>query len=224
MRVAPPRSEAELLERASGLAGLPIAELASRAGLSLPQSSRRGKGFAGTLLERLLGASAASLPEPDFQLIGVELKTLPIDSHGRPQESTYVCSVPLHDNHGVSWETSVVHHKLQRVLWLPLVVTPGDNPGDRVVGAPLLWSPDAHEEAALRSDFEELMDLVVLGQLELVTAQYGRWLQIRPKGASSRSRTASYDTDGKPSRVLPRGFYLRTQFTTRIIQKHYLTR
>ena len=56
------------------------------------------------------------MPEPDFQHIGVELKTLPVDQNFRPKESTYVCTVPLIRNAGAIWETSTVKLKLSRVF------------------------------------------------------------------------------------------------------------
>jgi DNA mismatch repair protein MutH len=41
---------------------------------------KRDKGWIGILLELWLGASAGSKPEQDFAALGVELKTIPIDS------------------------------------------------------------------------------------------------------------------------------------------------
>ncbi|NNF97443.1 MAG: hypothetical protein HKM94_11000, partial [Halobacteria archaeon] len=116
----PPRSEAELLANAEHIAGLTLAELAECMKLSVPASLQNAKGWVGQLIEQCLGATAASLPEPDFQHIGVELKSLPINRHGQPQESTYVCTVPLLDHTGLQWETSWVRRKLQRVLWVPV--------------------------------------------------------------------------------------------------------
>jgi DNA mismatch repair protein MutH len=53
--------------------------------------------------------------EQDFAALGVELKTIPIDSQGKPLETTFVCVAPLTGNTGVTWETSHVRHKLKRV-------------------------------------------------------------------------------------------------------------
>ncbi len=78
---------------------------------------KRDKGWTGILLELWLGASAGSKPEQDFAALGVELKTIPIDSRGRPLETTFVCVAPLTGNSGVT-ESSHVRHKLQRVLWI----------------------------------------------------------------------------------------------------------
>jgi DNA mismatch repair protein MutH len=216
-----PTTESELLERSHALAGLTLGEIAESFGICVPHESVRAKGFAGILLEQVLGATATSKPEPDFQLIGVELKSLPINALGKPRESTYVCTVPLIDNHDIRWETSTVKRKLTRVLWVPILVETDAPIADRRIAMPLLWSASIDEEAALRHDWEELMDMVVMGELNRVSAHHGTWLQIRPKAADSRARGRSTNADGTPGVALPRGFYLRTSFTSKILRQHY---
>ncbi|MFI5308304.1 MAG: hypothetical protein ACHQ53_13165, partial [Polyangiales bacterium] len=44
----------------------------------------------------------------------------------------------------------------------------------------------------------------------------GRSMQARPKGPNSRFRTRGADERGAPTRVAPRGFYLRRTFTAQI--------
>ncbi len=79
-----PESERELLERAERLAGWTLAEIALDLKTRLPSDLKRAKGWIGELIERALGASAFSLPEPDFPRLGIELKTIPADRAGRP--------------------------------------------------------------------------------------------------------------------------------------------
>ena len=220
-RPSPPRSERELQARARDLAGLSLAEIAKARGWPVPGSSRSGKGWPGQLVENALGASAGSLPEPDFQLIGVELKTIPVDARGRPRESTYVCSVPLDGGTSPRWEDSNVRRKLARVLWIPLLCEDGSEIGERRVGSPLLWSPAAAEEEALRSDWEEIMDLVCLGRVDEISAHLGTCLQVRPKAANARSRRWATGATGARTRTLPRGFYLRTGFTAVLLESAY---
>ena len=78
MSVSPPKNEDELLQRARNIAGLTLADLAERFNLAVPTDTRHAKGWIGQLIELTLGATAASLAEPDFQQIGIELKTLPL--------------------------------------------------------------------------------------------------------------------------------------------------
>ena len=217
----PPQSEAELLARARTLAGLNLGQLAAIAHQSLPASAQSGKGWCGQLLEQFLGASAGSRPEPDFTNIGVELKTLPLNAGGQPKESTYVCTVPLKDNRHLRWETSWVRLKLQRVLWLPLEADSSIPFAQRRIASALLWSPDAEQEARLKQDWEEHMDRICLGQLDAISARDGEVLQIRPKAAHSRILCETSGDDGAPAQTLPRGFYLRSQFTRSILQQHY---
>jgi DNA mismatch repair protein MutH len=217
----PPRSEAELLERARPLAGMSLAALARDQGVAVRTDSRRAKGWAGQLIEAYLGASAGSLSEPDFQIIGVELKTIPVSAAGEPRESTYVCSVPLMGEGSASWVGCNVQRKLARVLWVPVVSDKATDPGDRIIGWPLLWSPSAQQAAALQADWMELMDMVCLGELEHISAHHGTCLQIRPKAADSRARRWGIGESGEQVRTLPRGFYLRTSFTRAILQAHY---
>ena len=212
-------SEHDLLGRADALAGRDLAGLAHDLEVAVPQRPARAKGWAGQLLELALGASAGSSPQPDFPDLGVELKTVPVDMHGRPRESTYVCVVPLADSTGLRWEDSLVCRKLARVLWVPLLCPPHAGPGARVVGAPRLWSPSPSEAAALRADWEELMEMVALGRVAEISARLGTVLQIRPKAPNARSLGWSTDPDGRRVAVNPRGFYLRANFTRALLAR-----
>lgn len=219
---APPEDEASLLARAQDLAGLPMETLAARAGLPMPADLKRDKGWVGMLLEWHLGASAGSKAEQDFAHLGIELKTIPIDAQGKPLETTFVCVAPLTGNSGVTWLTSHVRHKLARVLWIPVEGGREIPLRERRVGAPLLWSPDAEEDEMLRQDWEELMDMIVLGRVEQITARHGAWLQIRPKAANSKALTEGIGDQGQPIMTLPRGFYLKKSFTGPLLARHFL--
>jgi DNA mismatch repair protein MutH len=213
----PPNSEQELLLRCQALAGRSLGELAQACGLVVPESQQRHKGWAGQLLEQILGADARSLPEPDFTRIGVELKTLPLDRQQRPTESTYVCVVPLEAGVEASWEESWLRRKLARVLWLPIEADKAIPLAQRRVGKGLLWSPSPAQEEALRQDWEELSEMICQGELERITARMGKVLQIRPKAANSHSRTLGVGAGGEAIRTHPRGYYLRPAFTRQII-------
>ncbi|MFG1173513.1 DNA mismatch repair endonuclease MutH [Erwiniaceae bacterium CAU 1747] len=220
--IPPPQNETELMDRAAALAGYTLGELAQRIGLPIPADLKRDKGWVGMLLERYLGASAGSKPEQDFAEIGVELKTIPVDVAGRPLETTFVCVAPLTGNSGVTWQNSHVRHKLARVLWVPVEGERTIPLADRHVGIALLWSPNEEEEQQLRHDWEELMDMIVLGQVTQITARHGEVLQIRPKAANSHALTEGIGRYGQPIMTLPRGFYLKKNFTAALLARHFL--
>lgn len=168
-----------------------------------------------------MGASASTLAAPDFIELGVELKTLPLDRAGQPKESTYVCTVPLDNTHAISWEQSWLRNKLRHVFWVPIEAAPEIPLARRTVGNAILWQPTREQELILRLDWEELMDMVCLGQLEKITSHHGHWLQIRPKAANARALCPATDMEGNRIMTLPRGFYLRTSFTQLILNEHY---
>ncbi len=219
--VEPPRTEAELMGRAAALAGRTLGELAREARVEVPPDLRRHKGWVGHLMERVLGADAASRDEPDFRALGIELKTVPVSRRGVPRETTFVCSITLDEMASAEWAESRVHRKLSRVLWVPIESEPEVTLGRRRVGTPLLWRPSPQEEADLRFDWDELAGLIGRGDVEAVTAHLGRFLQVRPKAANSRARRVGLDRDGAAFAALPRGFYLRTSFTERLLRDHF---
>ena len=221
MSVSPPTNEEELLARARALAGLTLEQLALKFNQPLPKNITYAKGWMGQLLEISLGATATSKAEPDFQLINVELKTLPLTPSGKPKESTYVCTVPLTDLHEQEWSSCWLKRKLQRVLWLPLEADKRIPLAERHVGSAILWSPSEEQAAQLQKDWEELMELVCLGKLDQITSHMGTYLQIRPKGANAKALTTTLDEEGNTIQTLPRGFYLRPEFTGQIIQSNY---
>ena len=217
-----PKTQQELLERANAIAGLSFQELANEAKMDVPPDLKRDKGWVGQLLEWHLGALAGSKPQQDFVNLGIELKSIPISYSGKPLETTFVCVAPLIGVQGLTWETSHVRNKLSKVLWIPVEGEREIPLADRRVGSPLLWIPSSEEEDVLRRDWEELMEIIVLGNIEQITARYGEALHLRPKAANSRVLTEAYGVNGKPIKTKPRGFYLRTQFTHQILTAHYL--
>ncbi|AIB45118.1 DNA mismatch repair endonuclease MutH [Haemophilus influenzae] len=212
-----PQTLEQLLSQAQSIAGLTFGELADELHIPVPIDLKRDKGWVGMLLERALGATAGSKAEQDFSHLGVELKTLPINAEGYPLETTFVSLAPLVQNSGVKWENSHVRHKLSCVLWMPIEGSRHIPLRERHIGAPILWKPTAEQERQLKQDWEELMDLIVLGKLEQITARIGEVMQLRPKGANSRAVTKGIGKNGEIIDTLPLGFYLRKEFTAQIL-------
>ncbi len=216
-----PTSETELHDRALSIAGYTLNELAKEANIPVPENLRRDKGWVGQLLEWHLGANSGSKPQQDFVDLGIELKSIPISYKGTPLETTFVAVAPLIGVQGLKWENSHIRQKLSRVLWVPVEGERELPVSERKVGFPILWSPNKEEELLLKQDWEELMEQIVLGQIEQITARHGQALQIRPKAANSRCLTEAYGENGTPIMTLPRGFYLKKNFTQRILTRFF---
>ena len=219
----PPRDEAELRERLRRLGGQPLGTIARTHGVLVPADLRRSKGWVGQLLERALGATGSSRAEPDFPGLGIELKTIPIDERGRPLESTFVASLEL-GAFDRRWEGSGVAKKLARVAWVAVEASPAIPLPERRCGAALLWGPTPEEEAALRADYEEIVELIDEGFGATVTGHRGTFLQLRPKGRSAADLRWALDDEGAKVRTAPRAFYLRSAFTAALLARHFAPR
>lgn len=218
--VPPPTSESELMQRCADIAGQTLGQLASACHLPVPEDLSRHKGWVGQLLEKCLGADAGTQAEPDFLQLGIELKTLPLNRHGQPKESTYVCTVSLTDTGELRWQDSWLCRKLSHVLWVPIEAEPAIPLAERYVGQAFLWRPDSEQTQQLKTDWEALMDLIVTSEQAALTAHHGHYLQIRPKAAHSRVLGRSIADDGSMQVMNPKGFYLRTRFTAELLARH----
>ncbi|MFT4926432.1 MAG: DNA mismatch repair protein MutH [Phenylobacterium sp.] len=220
-RPQPPKTEQCLIERSLSIAGLTLSELAERHQLVMPENLKREKGWSGQLIEYVLGADAGSKPVPDFTQLHIELKTLPISSTGTPLETTFVCVAPLTGITGQNWQNSHLRNKIRKVLWVPILAERKIALADRVVGTPFIWQLEGQQEQDLKQDWEELMDLIVLGDVNSITAKTGEYLQLRPKAAHAGVRTHAFDQQGKPTMSPPKGFYLKKNFTKRILAQAF---
>jgi len=216
--IIPPQSETQLMQRANDIAGASLGELAKDLDIVIPKKLHNEKGWIGRLLELVLGATAGNKAKPDFESIGVELKTIPLNDKRRPKESTFVCTVP--QQFALTWHQSQVWKKLKRVLWIPIEAKKMLPLAQRRIAHPVLWSPNAKQEKILCQDWEEISEMLSLGQYAHLTAKHGTFLQCRPKAAHSRIVRKDVNQQGKLQFIVPRGFYLRTCFTGEIIQQN----
>ncbi len=217
-----PSSVQELLDNCRQLAGLSLADLAKQTRSSLPVSPVHAKGWVGQQAEKILGASAGSKAEPDFPNLGIELKTLPLNANGLPQESTYVCHIQLMGLNQQTWQQAWVNKKLQQVLWLPYEASKNIEYGKRKIGHAILWQPSPSQAQQLQQDWEEIMEKLCMGEQQQLSAHHGQFLQVRPKAANAKALTKAYDEQGELCQTLPLGFYLRPDFTREILENSYL--
>jgi DNA mismatch repair protein MutH len=209
-----PQTIDELQERCKALAGRSLADLSQELNVSIPENLLHAKGWVGQLIETFLGCSANSKALPDFPNLGIELKTIPINRNYKPLESTYVCTVQA--NTCTHWRDSWVYNKLRHVLWVPIFSDPDLALKDRKIASPILWQMDPETEATLRTDWEELMEMLQLGFGKKLSAKFGTYLHIRPKAANSDVLQDYIDEAGNKTKIVPKGFYLRAAFTEQL--------
>ena len=218
--ITPPTTLEQLTQRANQLAGKTMQELSEMHDVKVPKNLKIQKGWQGQFLEQCLGADAGNLAQPDFSLLDIELKTLPIDYSGKVQESTYVSVVNISDSIGLKWKNSAVYHKLKHVLWVPIAHEKGTSTIESQIATPFFWQMNPQEEAQLKDDWENTMELISMGKIHQLNARMGEFLQVRPKAAHSRVLTKVTDENGDLGQTLPRGFYLRSIFTQGLLERY----
>lgn len=212
-----PQSFETIIERLNLIVGKSITELAKSVNVDVPISPLHGKGFVGELLEILLGATAKNQSIPDFPKLGLELKSIPVDSEFKVLESTFLCHAPLSDIRNLTFENSSVYAKIKRVLFV--IVNGQRDLGfehRRVLGY-FFYSPGKEELDTLKQDFNELYEMVKTGLVEEINARLGHIIQMRPKGANGKALTECTGPDGKIIKTRPRGFYIRRKHTQKLV-------
>lgn len=212
----PPQSETELAHRCLQVEGMSFAQLSAEVDFAIPLNPDKRKGWVGQALEYALGADARNKSLPDFQALDIELKTLPLNTHGIPAESTFVTSIPLLTIHQQNWLTSQCYAKLKRILWIPIEGEKSIPYAQRRIGRGFFWSPNPEQMAILEADWNYLSLQISTGYLETLDATAGDYLQVRPKAAHGKSLCYSFDIQGNKVLTLPRGFYLRSSFTKKL--------
>ena len=158
---------------------------------------------------------------PDFEVLGIELKTVPIDARGRPRESTYVTTLPLRELGAARFEDSHLAKKLTQVLFLPVEATPALPLRVRRIGAPMLWRPSERDRATLAADWARFAARVLAGDVDAIGPAVGDVLQVRPKGADAGDTTWSRGSDGGEFRTMRRGLYLRPGFVHELFRRYF---
>jgi DNA mismatch repair protein MutH len=212
-----PTSQAQLQVLIANLQNRTVGSVARELNIQIPAIPTKTKGLVGQLVERYLGVANNNVASVDLAELGIELKTIPVNAALKPLESTYVCTVESNQR-ALTWQDSWVCKKLNKVLWVPILIKPQSPLGDNIILEPIMWQPSPEINAILEQDFRELMDLFYLGQASLLTAKYGTYLHIRPKAANSHMVVDYLDSNNVYTKIVPKGFYLRTQLTKQIMQ------
>ncbi len=210
----------ELISRLNSIVGKSVETLANEYLQKLPVSPLHGKGFVGELMEMCLGATAKNKSIPDFPELGLELKTLPVDSTFKPLESTFITYAPLDNIRFLTFEKSSLYAKISRMLFVIVLASREMTYAERKIMGYFFYTPSKDEFTKIKNDYEEIYEQITMGNIEHITAKFGSIVQLRPKCANGQNLTACIGPDGKNILTRPRGFYLRRTFTEQLVARY----
>lgn len=201
----------ELFTRVKSIIGKKIHEIAKNEDLYQ-------KGSVGNIIESALGIRN-NHQGPDLPELQIEVKTLPVKNM-QAVGSTFVSSAKQ-DEFSLDWHSSFVRSKLQTVLFI--LVSDGkliDQPNKKILNAGL-WHLESEQEQILQQDWSELMEQSM--QEGFISAEYGTYLQLRPKALNTRNASRKLNMHGHMVNSNNLGFYLRRDFVNSLIQSNKIT-
>jgi len=191
--------------------GKTIREVARIAGTSV----NRAKSASANVTRTYLGEKAKGR-SGDFDRFGIEVKIVPIDK-GRPVEATSFPGFVHEELAYESWEDSDLLGRLNRILFIPIERSKGQDQATGIVGHSFFWSPSETDLRGIELEWERYRRLIGDGKAaSLPKASDTTFIHVRPKG-----RNAS-DRDLAPGGVdvIRRCFWLNQSYVERIIREH----
>jgi DNA mismatch repair protein MutH len=211
----------ELSHRLDQIVGVPFAELGEFYHHPWSGSAAHNKGWAGRLVDRMVGGDVSNAPEPDISSLGIEVKSIPIGKGARVLEPTKVTMLNYSDLFDTSWPDSTVYHKLRAVLFVPVVKFNPTRPDEWYIRRPFLWLPSKSTLDQLKADYDSVREVVTSRDFDRISSARppkGQGDHLHPKpSAANASVRAKYVIDGTEYRLLPRAWMLRESFTQPIV-------
>jgi DNA mismatch repair protein MutH len=172
----------------AGFVGVPFADLTETLGVDgIDRPAARRKGFAGHMVEAMLGIARNSLPDPDLDAIGAEVKSIPLWPDGRPRENTKVTSLTLRYVAGdADFFTSHLYRKLRAVLFLPIQKNDNTRPHEWYLRPPFLWLPSTEQLDVIRREHAMYVEAIQAERWDMLSLEHGRYLGVNTSGRLSR--------------------------------------
>jgi DNA mismatch repair protein MutH len=193
--------------------GLPVGSLSH-------EHNKGHKGWAGGVLEDVLGVLNKNGCEADFPEWGIEVKTLPLSPDFRVLENTFLSKISLPFTEGC-FHRSRLYQKIRCIFWVPLIGERKASLEQRLIGKGFLWQMTAEQYNIFEKDWEELTFFIRNGYFSDISAHLGQALHIRPKARSSYEKVRISLSNQITTQIVPIGFYLRRSFTQNLLNQHF---
>jgi DNA mismatch repair protein MutH len=198
----------EVRQALDPVVGVPFKDLAPVLGISLPTDARRRKAAGGHLVEALLEIARNSIPRPDLERLGTEVKTLPLNTRSSPRESTKVTAFNLeHVKEEPDFRRSTVFAKLRSILFVPVMKVDNDSPDFWYLRSPFLWLPSEDQLTQMDDDYGTVHSAAKVEDWTRLSGRTGRFLTLN---------TSDTTTAGKPAELKRRAWWLHAELTREV--------
>jgi DNA mismatch repair endonuclease MutH len=179
----------EVRQALDPVVGVPFKELAPQIGVPFPRDPRRRKAAGGEVVEVLLRIARNSIPSPDLEHLGTEVKSLPLNTLSTPREWTKICAFNLRSTQEQpDFLRSGVFGKLRSVLFVPIAKVDNDNPDFWHLRPPFLWMPTVEQLERFERDYTLIHDAAVAEDWTRLTGAPGEHLTLNTSDGTTRGK------------------------------------
>ncbi|QJC37502.1 hypothetical protein GJU02_02060 [Enterobacteriaceae endosymbiont of Donacia thalassina] len=210
-----------LFLRAKLITGYYIIDIIRWLNYKISDNFKKDKGIIGKLIEfYLIGKKNNNFLNQDIPYLGIEIKTITINIKNKIINDIFICSFPLVNKNVVLFYKSNLYNKLSKILWIPIIIKNINTPIlMRKIGKPFFWTPSIDEKIKLNYDWNNLMKLLILGEITNINSYNGFILLVKNKGIK-RQLTKTINSMGEIISIIPKSFYLKKKFLNSLIKRN----
>jgi DNA mismatch repair protein MutH len=211
-------SESSIVEYATQIIGKTLREVTGIDHIDDP-SVRKGS-FGNAVEYYFFKFDPNSDPNPDFNEVGIELKTTPLKKTKRgdivSKERLVLSMINYMDVVNETWETSTVLKKSSKILLMSYLYEPDANPVDYEFYIVELWGIPEEDFYTIKNDWETVVNKVRTGRAHEISGSDTLYLEACTKSANSNVRREQPYSD-IPAK--PRAWAFKQSYMTTISKK-----
>ncbi|QJC35036.1 MutH/Sau3AI family endonuclease [Enterobacteriaceae endosymbiont of Donacia piscatrix] len=208
-----------LFLRAKLITGYYIIDLIKWLNYPVNNNSIKDKGIIGKLIEYYLtGEKKNNKLNQDIPYLGIEIKTITINLKKKVLNDCFICSFPLLIKNNLSFYKKKLNKKISKILWVP-IITNNINTYvfNKQIGDPFFWKPSFNDKVKLNNDWNNLIKLLIIGQLKKINYYNGDILLVKNKN-SKKKLTRTIDQNGKFLYIYPKAFYIKKKYLNKLFK------
>jgi DNA mismatch repair protein MutH len=202
----------EVRQALDPVVGVPFRELAPALGIDLPADATRRKQAGGDVVEKVLRIAKNSIPKPDLEYLGTEVKTIPLNTLSRPREWTKITAFNIASVTGEpDFRRSSVFEKLRSILFVPVMKANNDEPDFWYLRPSFLWLPTEDQLVRFESDYRLIRNAAIARDWGGLSSGSGESLTLK---------TSDTRTRDKSPELKRRAWWLKSSVTREICEQN----
>jgi len=202
----------EVRQALDPVVGVPFADLAPVLGFKFVNDAQRRKAIGGDIVETILEIAKNSIPRPDLESLGTEVKTISLNTLSRPRDWTKIHAFNRERTASEPrFRYSSVYDKLRSILFVPVMKADKTRPDFWYFRPPFLWLPTEDQLTRMEEDYGIIQKAAAASDWSRLSGGPGNDLTLN----TSDDKTATKGPDKKR-----RAWFLKGNLTREICRQH----